>query len=90
MGNIDRLPPLPGSDEESLRRNSYDSFYKKRPSDVWQGKTERIEEKDPIKCEHYFVETAEGVQCRKCHMGLLGKTLTVKEGHVYFRNQMLL
>lgn len=84
------LPPLLGSDEETLRRDSYDHFYKKRPSDVWTGKIERIEEKDPLKCEHVFRETPDGVECNKCHMGLLGKELKVKDGHVYFGNQKLI
>lgn len=86
----ENLPPLLGSDDESLRRDSYDHFYKKRPSDLWMGKVERSEEKDPSKCDHYFEETQEGVKCKKCHMGLIGKELKVKEGHVYFGDQKLL
>jgi hypothetical protein len=90
MGSIDKLPPLPGSDEESMRRNSYDSFYKKRPGDIWQGRLDHTELGEPTKCEHFFEETAEGVQCKKCFMGLVGKTLKIKDGHVYFQDQRLL
>ena len=85
-----RLPSLPGSDENSLQGNSYDSFYKKRPSDIWQGTVEHTEMKEPEKCSHEFVETTDGVQCSKCYMGLFGKELVVKKGKVYFGKQQII
>ncbi len=89
MGDTKELPPLPGSDEESLKRDSYDHFYKKRPSDIWTGRIERKKIEESPKCRHFFKETQEGVQCEKCHFGLLGKDLKVIKGHVYFEKQKL-
>jgi hypothetical protein len=84
------LPPLPGSDEETLRRNSYDSFYKKRPSDLWVGKVNQTYLEEPKPCDHFFVRTQNGVECKKCHMGLIGNELKVTDGHIYFGKQKLL
>ena len=89
MGNK-RLPSLPGSDKESLQRNSYDSFYKKRPSDVWQGTVQRTKMTEPSECIHKFVKTDEGVQCVRCYMGLIGKELVVKKGKVFFGKQQII
>ena len=84
------LPPLPGSDVESIRKDSYDRFYKKRPSEVWMGFTEQKKISQTPKCEHFFEETKEGVQCKMCHFGLIGKELKVRKGKVYFGKQKLL
>lgn len=84
-----RLPALTGSDEETLRRDRVDPFYGKRPSEIWQGQIERIEYKEPERCQHHFVNTKDGVECQRCRFGLLGKDLEARKGHVYFGSQKL-
>ncbi len=90
MEDRSRLPSLPGSDVNNLRKDTYDHFYKKRPSEIWQGKIDRTEVKEPNQCEHFFEKNDTGVECKKCHMGLIGEELTVIDGHVYFQKQKLL
>lgn len=86
-----KLPNLPGSDERTLRDNSYDSFYEKRSSDIWGGHVEHIKLKKQKKCDHYFIKKEDNsALCVKCHMGLEGETLTIQEGHVFFGNQKLI
>lgn len=82
-----KLPPLLPSDEQSLREDRFDTFYKKRPSDIWLGQIERTERKESPKCEHEFKETKDGVECRKCSMGLLGPDLTIKNGQLYVQGK---
>lgn len=84
------LPPLLGSDDQTLKQNRYDSFYKKRPSDVWTGSVERTEVKKSEKCDHYFVPDTRGVRCRICHFGLSGDGLNIKDGKLYFNELRIL
>lgn len=90
MNNQSELPPLMGSDGQTLKEDRYDSFYKKRPSEVWTGKVERIEMKTPPKCDHFFIYQDRGVRCEKCHIGLTGENLTIREGRVYYKDQKIL
>lgn len=89
MDNQRDLPPLLGSDEQTLREDRYDSFYKKRPSEVWTGKIERVELKEHAKCEHYFVPEKRGVRCNKCLAGLTGAGITAKNGHLYYLDKQI-
>lgn len=84
------LPPLLGSDDKTLKENRYDSFYKKRPSDVWTGSIERIERQEVSKCDHYFIPETDGVRCKLCSMGLSGTNLVIKDGKLYFNDQKIL
>lgn len=84
------LPPLLGSDDQTLKENRYDSFYKKRPSDIWTGSVERIEVKPSERCDHFFEYDDRGVRCKKCHIGLSGKVMTIKEGKLFFNKQRIL
>lgn len=79
----DNLPPMPGSDEGTLKRNQYDGFYKKRARDFWGDNsiTQIPDEPAPI-CDHYFEANKNGARCRKCHFGLLG-SLQIKKGKLY-------
>jgi hypothetical protein len=85
------LPPLPGSDDKTLKENKFDPFYKKTPRDFWEGNVinhTEVEEKE--KCGHFFEYSTDGVKCTLCHIGLIGKELQIKDGHVFFKNQKLL
>ena len=84
------LPPLLGSDDQTLKQNRYDSFYKKRPSDIWTGSVERIEVTEHGKCDHFFEYDDRGVRCKKCFMGLSGQRIEIKEGKLFFNNKRLL
>ncbi len=86
----DRLPPIPGSTDKDLQKDSFDRYYRKRPSDIWTGKVHTFEYNEPESCKHEFIETLYGVQCKRCFFGLIGKELKIKDGHVYFREQLLL
>jgi hypothetical protein len=67
------LPPIPGSDKETLKLNQVDAFYRVRPREVWdKNQIVREEPEDFKKCEHFFIQNAQGVQCKKCNMGLVG------------------
>lgn len=81
------LPPLPGSDSQTLQENHFDRFYLKRPQDVWSGADiEHIEEQPIVKHEHIFREYKNGYVCKKCNMGLEGNGLQLKNGHLYLEN----
>ena len=85
------LPPLPGSTEEDFRLNKKDSFYDKTPKEVWvKASIEHTPIVQKDRCPHRFQYSVDGIECELCHMGLLGKTLEIVEGHVYFKKQKLL
>lgn len=86
---MSRLPALPGSDPETLGKNIPDSFYKKKPRDIWSGEI-NISKKDSNRCAHYFEMTETGAECKKCRWGLLGKELTAKNGDLYAKNEKVL
>ncbi len=84
------LPPLPPSDENSLARNVFDSQFQTGARDFWGGnKIERISLDNPKKCEHYFTNTTDGIQCKKCKAGWIGKELQVRDGKLYIHNQFV-
>jgi len=84
------LPPLPKSDPQSLRWNSKDHFYKTKSGDFWD-KNELIrEEIEPHQdCDHNFKHTSKGVQCQKCHFGLVGKDLEIRKGKLFSKGKPL-
>lgn len=76
-----QLPDLPGSRPEDLQENPFHSFFKKTPREVWDSAAiEQIEIKEPLKCEHIFVEVTDGVECKRCHMGLTGEGAKIVDG----------
>lgn len=82
-----QLPPLPPSDSGSMQKNTYDSFYGTSSRAFW-GKSEVYsnEVKPFEKCEHYFIQTADGVGCSKCHAGWIGQ-LQAKEGKLIINGE---
>ncbi len=82
------FPPLPRSDTEAMARNSYDAQFQKGSKDFWRGNyLEKLEFKDAPSCEHFFIQTSVGAECKKCKIGWVGKTFSVKNGKLYFKNQ---
>lgn len=81
------LPPLPSSDEASLARNTYSSFYKVGAREFWQhSELGRNEVPDFKKCEkHFFLKRGEDkVMCRLCHIGwVVGPTYSIRNGDLY-------
>ncbi len=74
------LPPLPASDSGALQRNQYDGFYNVKTREFWgQNEVTQNEVKPFQKCDHYFVENPEGVECKNCHAGWIGN-LKSKDG----------
>lgn len=68
-----KLPDLPGSTEEDFRRNEFHPFFKKTTRDIWQdAEINHTQMREVPKCEHYFEYSKEGIECKKCHFGLIG------------------
>lgn len=84
------FPPLPPSDDESVAKNVYDPQFRVGARDFWgDNKRERINLDDPKKCDHYFSPTTDGVTCKKCHLGWIGKELEIKDGKLHIHNQLV-
>lgn len=82
------FPPLPRSDADSIAKNSYDSQFQKGSRDFWRGNyTEQLTSEKNSPCEHLFIKTSTGVDCKKCHIGWIGREFTVKKGKLYIENQ---
>ncbi len=83
------LPPMPPSDPKSLEWNRFDSFYKYKSRDFW-GDAEIIqEEPKPFqKCEHNFFATPQGVECKKCHFGLVG-VFEISNGQLFYKGEAI-
>lgn len=91
MAQDKALPPLPGSLEKDLQSNRKDPFYGKTPGEVWEeASIEHVTIVPKDRCPHRFNYSKDGVECEMCHMGLVGKTLKLIDGHVYFKKQKLL
>ena len=83
------LPPMPPSDNGSLTRNHYDSFYKRGAREFWQGnRVESIKDEPFQKCDHEFKVVPNGAKCVKCHFGLMGP-IEVKDGKLYHKGKKL-
>ncbi len=77
-----KLPDLPGSTEDDLKSNQFHPFFRKTPKEFWEAaEISHTELKEPVKCEHYFEYTEGGVECKKCHFGLLG-SIKLIEGKI--------
>ena len=76
------LPPLPGSDERSLGRNSFDGYYRIKAREFW-GENQLVRDKiqDFKPCSHHFKKTDKGAKCEKCHFGLMG-SFEISEGKI--------
>lgn len=84
------LPPLPGSTDEDLRRNQYDSFFRKTPRQFWEeAQIEHCVLQEKPRCDHAFSPDGSGVWCSKCGMGLQG-SFDIKEGKLYLNNTLVL
>ena len=88
-----KLPPLPPSDAESLRKNQYDSFYKRGAREFW-GENEIVREelREFNKCDHYFESRNSEVRCKHCHIGfqITNQALTIKDGKLFLNNEIVL
>jgi hypothetical protein len=85
-----KLPPLPSWDEDSLARNKYDPQFMKGSQDFWKGNTlEKIDLKEAQKCEHVFRYTNDGIECKKCRIGWVGKEIEVRDGKLFFKNELI-
>lgn len=85
----DKLPPLPPSDETSLNRNIYNSFYEIGSRDFWeQNEVVRNEVQEFKKCDHYFEQKAQEAICKKCHSGLIGY-FEIKDGKLYHQGNQI-
>ena len=83
------LPPLPGSDAETLQRNPYHSFYKVRAREFWQdAEVTHHKLEDFRKCNHFFERQSDDIRCKKCHIGWLAprESLEVRDGQLYLNN----
>lgn len=75
-----RLPPLPGSDINSLTRS-------RTARDFWgENEINRFEEPEFKKCDHKFKYTSDGVECIQCHFGMLG-TLEIRNSKLFYRGK---
>jgi len=84
------LPPLPKSDPQSLQWNSKDNFYKVKSADYWGDNELNREEVLPHKkCEHNFKTAPGGVRCQKCHFGLTGKDLEIRDGKLFSKGKAI-
>ena|SRR3990167_5724365 len=87
-----KLPPLPGSDSESLDENKYDSFYQTGSADFWSG-NEVIREKvkNFENCQHQFVKEGNDAVCGKCHLGfenfLAQDNCVIKDGQLFYKGK---
>lgn len=84
-----KLPDLPGSTEADLKQNSFHPFFKKTTRQIWEEasiENKKIEEQPP--CDHYFEYVTGGVECKKCHMGLMGH-IDLKGGKLFYKGQQL-
>lgn len=67
------LPALPPSDETSLEKNAYHSFYQVGAKDFWGKSDINSEEVKPFnKCKHDLTNTETGIECKICHVGWEG------------------
>jgi len=85
--NKGTLPPLPGSDEQSMGRNSFNGFYRVKARDFWgqnQITYNKIEDFKP--CSHTFAKTNKGAKCKKCHFELMG-SFEILEGEILIKGK---
>jgi hypothetical protein len=74
------LPPLPGSDGDTLRTNA-------KARDFWSGNSiQKIDEPKMQKCDHNFEMIPSGVICTKCHFGMLG-FFEITNGKLFYEGQ---
>ena len=82
--NSTSLPPLPSSDDLSLKYNRADSFYKRTTRDFWgENKLERIPYVEKPRAPRYFVQIPGGVYDKNNGFQLLGPGLKAKDGKVF-------
>lgn len=78
-----KLPPLPASDQTSLNRNIFNSFYEIGSKDFWaQNEVTYNEVKEFEKCDHYFEQKGPDAICKKCFFGLSGQ-FEIRDGKLY-------
>ena len=74
------LPPMPPSDEGSLRINS-------KARDFWKLNEVVNEQIQPDrKCPHEFKVAPSGAKCTKCHFGLIGH-IEVRKGKLFHKGK---
>lgn len=85
----DNLPPMPASDPQSLQWNKRDNYYDIKSRDFW-GKARLVREElhDFPNCDHYFIHTKTGVECKKCHIGFIS-SFEISNGKLYSKGEPL-
>lgn len=83
------LPPLPASDEQSISWNRLDSFYGIKSREFW-GKNQITSHKveDYKKCNHFFIQKAQEVECKNCHIGFYGY-FEIQDGKLFHKGEPL-
>ena len=87
---MQQLPPMPGSDDLSLKYNTRDRFYNIGARDFWgMNRVEKIKVADIPKEERYFVEVPGGVYDKINKTGLLGPDLKADGGKLYISGEQV-
>jgi len=83
------LPPIPGSDEETLKFNRMDPFYQVKPREIWdRNKIVREEPEEFKKCKHYFISKPGSAECKHCGFGLVGN-FEVQDGKLFHQGKAI-
>lgn len=83
------LPPLPASDQKSFDWNRRDGFYGLGAREFWgQNQIIREELRNFEKCDHFFEKKGTGVECKKCHFGLIGY-FEINNGKLFYKEEPL-
>ena len=87
------LPPLPGSDTESLSKDEYHPFYQRKTSEVWDGEIVRENLKEFKECKHIFKSDNNDAYCDICHVRyenfMVQENCTIKEGHLFYKGKQV-
>jgi hypothetical protein len=84
-----KLPPLPGSDPESIARNTYSGFYGVGSRDFWKDADVSLHKLEDSKiCDHYFEKVGSEVQCKKCRAGYVGPGISAENGKLLINNMV--
>lgn len=73
-----------------MQGNYYDNFYKRQARSFWgENYIEQIEDTKLEKCDHEFTYKNSGVECEKCHFGLTGTNLEVRNKKLFVRGELV-
>lgn len=82
------LPPLPPSDQEALDKNKFDGFYQVKARDFWRdAEINRMDDTPMKKCTHEFKTATDGVECEKCHFGLVANNIEIRNKKLFYKGE---